>query len=117
MDLLSIVGIIIGFSALLGGNFLEGGSWQSLINGPAALIVVGGTVGAAMLQTPKPSLKRAFLLFKWVFKPPRLQFKTGISRVVSWAMTARKEGLLGLENIAEKEKDHFAKKGLQLLVD
>ncbi len=117
MDILSILGVLIGFAALLGGNSLEGGAWQSLINGPAALIVIGGTLGAAILQTSKPSMKRALSLFSWVFRPPRMQFQTGISRVVMWAKAARKEGLLGLENIAEREKDAFSKKGLQLLVD
>lgn len=117
MDVLSIVGVILGFAALIGGNFLEGGSWQSLVNGPAALIVIGGTLGAAILQTPKASLERALKLFRWIFQPPRMQFKKGIDKVVFWAQAARKEGLLGLENIAEMEKDHFSRKGLQLLVD
>lgn len=117
MDILSIIGVIIGFAALLGGNFLEGGSWMSLVNGPAALIVIGGTFGAAILQTPLSGMKRAGALFSWIFRPPKIQFKSGIKLVVRWAMAARKEGLLGLENIAEKEKDGFAKKGLQLLVD
>lgn len=117
MDILSVIGVLIGVTTLLGGNFLEGGAWQSLVNGPAALIVIGGTIGAAILQTPKPSMKRALSLFTWVFKPPRLQFNKGIKQVSFWAKTARKEGLLGLENIAEREKDHFSKKGLQLLVD
>ena len=117
MDLLSIVGVIVGFTALLGGNFLEGGSWTSLVNGPAAIIVIGGTIGAAVLQTPLVGLKRALSIFKWIFNPPRQRFQSGIKTVVSWAKTARKEGLLGLENISEKEKDRFSKKGLQLLVD
>lgn len=117
MDLLSIAGVIIGFAALLGGNFLEGGAWTSLVNGPAAIIVIGGTVGAAVLQTPSAGLKRALSLFKWVFKPPQEKFDKGIKTVVSWSMAARKEGLLGLENIAEKEKDKFSRKGLRLLVD
>lgn len=117
MDKLSLLGVVIGFAALIGGNFLEGGSWQSLVNGPAALIVIGGTVGAAMLQTPQSCLKRALHLFKWVFRPPYMQFQAGISKVVGWAMAARKEGLLGLENIAESEKDVFSQKGLQMLVD
>lgn len=117
MDMLSLVGVIIGFTALLGGNFLEGGSWQSLANGPAALIVIGGTLGAAILQTPKASLKRALKLFSWVYRPPHMQFKQGIDQVVRWAKSARREGLLGLENIAEKEKDPFSRKGLQMLVD
>ncbi|SMF36619.1 chemotaxis protein MotA [Alteromonadaceae bacterium Bs31] len=117
MDFLSILGVIIGFAALLGGNYIEGGSWASLANGPAALIVLGGTFGAAILQTPMAGLRRAMSLFSWIFKPPRQQFKQGIGRVVGWAKSARKEGLLGLENIAEREKDAFSKKGLQLLVD
>lgn len=117
MDLLSFLGVIIGFAALIGGNFLEGGSWSSLVNGPAAIIVFGGTIGAAMLQTPFSGLKRALALSKWILKPPRQQFQTGIKHVVAWAMAARKEGLLGLENISETEKDRFSRKGLQLLVD
>ena len=115
--MLSFIGIIIGFSALLGGNMLEGGSWSSLVNGPAALIVFGGTIGAAILQTPKRSLERAMSLFPWVFQPPHQQFKDGINTVVSWAQAARKSGLLGLEKVSEKESDEFSKKGLQLLVD
>lgn len=117
MDRLSFLGVIIGFAALLGGNFLEGGSWQSLVNGPAALIVFGGTIGAAILQTPRRNLGRALALFKWIFFPPRREFSQGIDKVVGWAQTARKEGLLGLENVAESEPDNFSKKGLQLLVD
>jgi chemotaxis protein MotA len=36
---------------------------------------------------------------------------------VTWALVARKDGLLGLESTAESERDAFAQKGLQLLVD
>lgn len=117
MDVLSIVGVIIGFAALIGGNFIEGGSIYSLLNGPAALIVIGGTLGAALLQTPKEGLKRALRILPWVFRPPRNQFKEGISQIVAWALAARKEGLLGLEQRADDEPDRFARKGLQLLVD
>lgn len=117
MDILSILGVIIGFAALIGGNFIEGGSIYSLINGPAALIVLGGTFGAAMLQTPKQSLRRALKIFSWVFRPPNHAFDVGVSQVVAWALAARKEGLLGLEHLAESEPDRFARKGLQLLVD
>ena len=117
MDRLSFLGVIIGFGVLLGGNFLGGGSWQSLVNGPAALIVFGGTLGAAILQTPRHSLRRALALSRWIFRPPRREFSHGIDKVVSWAQTARKDGLLGLENVAESESDNFSKKGLQLLVD
>jgi chemotaxis protein MotA len=117
MDILSIIGIVLGFAVIIGGNFIEGGSIHSLLNGAAALIVIGGTLAAAILQTPQQSLTRALLIFKWVFQPPYSPFKEGIMKLVRWANAARKDGLLGLEKIAENEKDLFAKKGLQLLVD
>lgn len=117
IDLLSLIGIVMGFAALLGGNFLEGGSWQSLVNGPAALIVFGGTLGAAILQTPSYCLKRGLYMLRWIINPPRNQFKDSIKKMVRWAIAARKEGLLGLEAMAETEKDSFSKKGLQLLID
>ena len=50
MDILSLIGVVLGFAAIIGGNFLEGGHVNALVNGPAALIVMGGTLGAAALQ-------------------------------------------------------------------
>ncbi|MBV1880640.1 MAG: flagellar motor protein [Pseudomonadales bacterium] len=117
MDLLSIAGVVLGFTAILGGNFLEGGHLSGLYNGPAAVIVLGGTFGAAMLQTPLPVFKRAFHIVPWIFFPPKVDIQSGINKVIGWSLIARKEGLLGLETVAETEEDAFAKKGLQLLVD
>ena len=117
MDILSIVGVILGFAAIIGGNYMEGGSISALINIPAAVVVFGGTMGAALLQTPWDSMRLAMGRLKWIFSPPSLAFNLGIDKIVRWAVAARKEGLLGLESIAESEPDFFARKGLQLLVD
>ncbi|MDD1508435.1 flagellar motor protein [Pseudomonas sp. CNPSo 3701] len=117
MDVLSLIGVILAFVAILGGNFLEGGHASALLNGPAALIVIGGTLGAALLQTPVAVFKRAVSILRWIFVPPRIDLAGGIDRVVNWSMTARKEGLLGLEAVADGESDPYARKGLQLLVD
>lgn len=117
MDILSILGIIVAFAALLGGNFLEGGSWQSLINVPAALIVFGGTIGAAMLQTPIKTLQHSLKLLTWVFNPPPVNFPHYIQKISEWATVSRRSGLLGLEKLALKENDIFSKKALELLID
>ncbi|TWD99256.1 chemotaxis protein MotA [Pseudomonas sp. AG1028] len=117
MDVLSLIGFILAFVAILGGNFLEGGHASALLNGPAALIVIGGTLGAALLQTPVAVFKRAVSILRWIFVPPKIDLAGGIDRVVNWSMTARKEGLLGLEAVADGEPDPYARKGLQLLVD
>ena len=117
MDVLSLIGVILAFVAILGGNYLEGGHVGALLNGPAALIVIGGTLGAAFLQAPLNVLKRSGVVVRWIIIPPAIDLAGGIARVVGWSMTARKEGLLGLEPLADIEPDNYARKGLQLLVD
>lgn len=117
MDILSIIGLLLAVVAIVGGNYLEGGHIGALINGPAALIVVGGTLGAVFIQTPLAVFKRSLAIFGWVFSSPRIALHEGIGKVVNWSDIARKEGLLGLEPLAEMETDLFARKGLQLLAD
>lgn len=117
MDVLSLIGLIMAFVAIIGGNYLEGGHLGALANGPAALIVLGGTIGAALLQSPMSAFKRAMQILAWIFFPPRVDLAGGIDRVVNWSLTARKEGLLGLEGVADAEPDAYSRKGLQLLVD
>ena len=117
MDLLSILGVIIGFTAIIGGNFLEGGQWQTLVNLPAALIVIGGTLGAVALQTPRSVFVLALIRARWIVTPPLADFGGNLRKIVSWSQVARREGLLGLEKLLSKESNGFAKKGLELLVD
>lgn len=117
MDIVSLLGILIAFVTLLGGNLLEGGTWQSLINLPAALIVFGGTLGAALLQTPIKTLNRSVQMSRWVFYPPKVKFSQHVNIVSQWAGKARKGGLLALEKISDKEHDAFSKKALNLLID
>jgi chemotaxis protein MotA len=117
VDVLAIVGVCVAFLAIIGGNFLEGGQLSALLNTPAGIIVLGGTLGAVILQTPKSRLIDAARMVRWVWLPPVLVVNDGIKKMLSWSTTARKEGLLGLENAAEREKDPFARKGLELLID
>lgn len=117
MDVLSLIGLILAFVAIIGGNFLEGGHLGALLNGPAALIVLGGTLGASLLQSPMNAFMRAMKIIHWIIFPPRIDLPGGVDRVIGWSMTARKEGLLGLETVADAEPDGYSRKGLQLLVD
>jgi len=117
MDILSVTGIFVGIGALLLGNFLDGGEFSSLVNGPALIIVFGGTLGAALLQFPPMVFIRSIKISLWILMPAKLNLKAQIDKIVGWSMLARKEGLLGLENEMGKEDDPFIQKGLQLLVD
>ncbi len=117
MDMLSMVGILLALVAILGGNVLEGGHMSSLVQLTAFVIVAGGTLGAVMVQTPMATFVRSMKIAVWVFVPVKLQPQEAAEKIVNWSNIARREGLLGLEAIAEEEPDPFARKGLQLLVD
>jgi len=117
MGILSILGILLGFMAILGGNFLEGGELSALINLPALVIVLGGTLGAIFLHFPPTIIFHSLKVLVLIFNPRDFLLNEQIEKVVRWSALARKEGLLGLESIVDREADPFSKKGLQLLVD
>ncbi|MCG6866354.1 MAG: flagellar motor protein [Thiogranum sp.] len=117
MDILSMIGILLAMVAILGGNLLEGGHTSSLVQLTAFIIVGGGTLGAVMVQTPIRTFVRSIRIAVWVFVPVKLRPEEVAEKIVNWSNIARREGLLGLEAIAEEEQDLFARKGLQLLVD
>ncbi|MEJ2344750.1 MAG: flagellar motor protein [Gammaproteobacteria bacterium] len=117
MDILTIVGVVVAIGAIIGGNMLEGGHVESLMQLTAFIIVLGGTLGAILVQTPMSVFFRALRILLWLVFPPKLKAQEAIEKIVSWSNIARKEGLLGLESITETEEDAFARKGLQLLVD
>lgn len=117
MDYLSFIGVAIAFAAILGGNWLEGGHLEMLANGPAMIIVLGGTIGAVLLQTPMQLFLRSMRMLGMVFVPPRFVLHDTVAKLVDWSRVARKDGLLGLEAVVQNETDLFVRKGMQLLVD
>ena len=117
MDTLSIVGVALALGAILGGQWLEGGALGSLLQVAAFLIVVGGTLGAVMLQSPLATFLQGMRLSRWVFTPPVIDHDGAIQSIVRWADAARKEGVLSLENQVETVSDDFTRNGLQMLVD
>lgn len=117
MDILSILGLLIGFGAIIVGQYLEGGHLDTILNAVALLIVLGGTLGAVMLQTPMNTFLRAIKMTAWIFKPPQHAPKQLLTKILNWNQVARREGLLKLEVLAQKETDIFTRKGLQLIAD
>lgn len=117
MDLMTIIGIIVGLVAILGGNLMEGGHTDSLMIFTAFFIVFGGTLGAVMVQTPMRIFMLSLKRLRWMVLPPKNDNKAMIDKIVGWSQLARKEGLLSLQAVAEEEQDAFSKNGLQMLAD
>jgi chemotaxis protein MotA len=117
MDILTLLGLLIGIGGILAGNALEGGHLSSILQLTAFLIVVGGTTGAILVHTPLDTFLYALKSVVKVFVPPKRDGRGTIEKIVNWSQIARKEGLLGLEPLVEAESDPYTRKALQLLVD
>ena len=117
MDRISPIGILLGLAALLGGQALEGGHLASLLQVTAFVIVIGGTLGAVMLQSSPAVFMAGVRLLPWVFKPPEIDFREMLNRIIQWSNTARRGGLLALESAIDAQSEAYTRKGLQLLVD
>jgi chemotaxis protein MotA len=117
MDKLSVFGLLIAFSGILGGQMLEGGSAMVLLQLAAFLIVVGGTLGAVMLQNPWQVFITGIKMARWAFITPKIDLQGLVYQLTAWSSLARREGVLMLEGQIKTIKDPFVAKGLQLLVD
>ncbi len=117
MDKLSLFGLLVAFSGIIGGQWIEGGSISVLLQVAAFLIVFGGTVGAVMLHHPFNVFMTGLKMGGWVFVTPVIDAEKLSRQITTWAGIARKDGILALEPQLRGVDDPFVRKGLQLLVD
>jgi chemotaxis protein MotA len=119
MNKASILGILVGILAILGGNALEGGSAGSILQGSAALIVFGGTLGATILSFSGKDIMLAGKMMKSVFfENKMLPDETSIiSDMVSYASKARKNGILSLDKEIARLEYGFFRRAIRLAID
>jgi chemotaxis protein MotA len=116
-DLGSLAGLIVALAGILGGLIMEGGKLKDVAQVTAALIVLGGTMGAVLVATPLPVLKGAIRRFSGVIRDTAPANEELIEEMIGYATKARKNGLVSLEQESETIADPFLKKALTLAVD
>lgn len=119
MDIASLAGMLLGVVMFLFGVFSSGGA-SGLLNMfdlPSIIITLGGSISGTLasnkLQDFIAGLKSITLTFKEVPQDPAAV----IRNIIDLSNTARKEGLLALEEAANGIEDEFLKKGIMLVVD
>src|SRR6185503_8628328 len=117
MDLASLIGSILGMSAVVGGQLLEGGHMGQIMQGTAALIVVGGTMGAMLVAFPTQDIKKAFGLIPLIYKNVDLDVRPTIDEIIRIATIARKEGVLAVEGQRESIENPLFKKTIKYVID
>lgn len=117
LDKSSVAGLVIALAGIVGGFLIEGGKTEQMVGLSAALIVFGGSAGAVMVANPLPVIASALRRLKDVLYETNSDSAEMIEQVVNYAVMARKNGLVSLENEAMSAKDPFLRKSLLLAVD
>jgi len=116
MDIATVLGVISAFGLVCIAIFMGGGI-QLFINIPALMIVVGGTLGATMINYPIKDVFGVFNVVKKALFAKNISVTELIKRFVTFGHKSRKEGILALEGEIKEVKDEFLKKGVQLAID
>lgn len=119
MDIATVIGLIVGFCAMVGVLFV-GESQVSVMEfvDPAAIMMVfGGAVAVCMVGFPIKHALSTFSVIKKCFLNKGENLNELIEQLVSLAETARKDGLLALENKTRDIQNPFVVLGIQLSVD
>ncbi|MCM2281563.1 MAG: flagellar motor protein [Bdellovibrionaceae bacterium] len=118
MDMITLLGLLVGVGGIIGGMLFEGGHLSSIMQGTAAVIVFGGTAGAVLISTTREDLKTGLRLFKWAFSEPNND-ESGklVAEIIDAAQTARKESILALEKKINSFSHPFMQNVFRLVID
>lgn len=116
MDLGTIVGLFL-ICALLFGSMALGVGVQAYIDIPSLLITGGGSIAALLVAFKLEQIKNMVKYLGVAFKPNKYDIPVLIKTVVEYAIKARRDGILSLEQNVNQEENDFLRKGLSMAVD
>jgi chemotaxis protein MotA len=111
------IGIIIACVGVAAGATMEGTNVMVVLNIPAILIVLVGTLGTTIAACGLPAHMKLPVLYKKAIMPDDLDLVGRVKALVGYAEQARRDGLLALDEAVKGIDDPFMRKGIQLVVD
>ncbi len=116
MDLGTVIGLVL-ILGLLFSAMAMGVGIGAYIDIPSVLIVFGGSIGALLISFKMETMKNFVKIFMIAVKPPQEDRIDLIKKLVEFATSARRDGILSLEAAANAEPNEFLRKGLSMAVD
>jgi chemotaxis protein MotA len=117
IDKSTVVGVLLAVSGVVAGLLLDGGTLHQIIQPTAALIVVGGTLGAVMIQFPWMTVSAAMRELRHAVVDPKPLSVELVEELVACCLQARRQGMLALESYLNSIEDPFFRKGLMMAID
>lgn len=112
----TLIGVLIGVACTVISIFL-GGSLMQFWDVPSVFVVLGGVIGSTIASYTVEELKGMLRGFKVAYGKSKVDIQGSIDLILQLANTARREGLLALENATDSIDNRFLKKGIMLIVD
>jgi chemotaxis protein MotA len=116
VDIATLLGIISAFG-LVGVAIVTQGNISVFLNLPSALIVLGGTFGATLVNYPLRDIIRTLKVVRNAFFYKEASLLDLIPEMVRFSRVARKDGLLALERVAESIPDQFLFECMRMVID
>jgi len=117
MDISIVGGVVLALACILFGQWLEGGHAASLVQATAAIIVIGGTIGAVIVAFPPATVLAGLKMAAAANKKLRDDTADISARLVDLATTARRDGVLALEQKIGELTDPFMQRAVRFVVD
>ncbi|KVL00655.1 flagellar motor protein [Burkholderia territorii] len=117
MDLLTLAGVLLGGAAIVFGFALEGGHFSMLFQFEALVIVLGGTLGAVMIQNTWARFFDAVKQLRLAFVRAQEVDRKHLTDLLEWGDRAKLDGLLAFESMDVSGIHPFARRGLELLAN
>ncbi|HEX4053217.1 MAG TPA: MotA/TolQ/ExbB proton channel family protein [Tepidisphaeraceae bacterium] len=118
MDLATVIGLVLAWLAVLWSMFhASEGAMGAYFKPNEILLVLGGSVGAAMVSMPMHAVAGVLAYLKKIVLNKETHIEHVIKEMVQYAETARRDGVLALESVAREAPDPFLRRGLQLTID
>ena len=114
MEITTVVGSIGAVLSLLVGI---GEKASSFYGTDSLIVVVGGTLATTLIAHPLREVVNLFSVYAKAFSLRASRPTKVIARIVGLSETARREGILALENEVSSKDDTFLAQGVRLAVD
>ena len=116
MDLATLLGILVA-SGLVVSSIVMGGSGAWFISYPSMMIVIGGTMGATLINYPLSEVISVFKVTKNAFRHRSYSPISLVPRMVEFAKKARREGILSFEAQLKEIDDPFMRRCMNMAID
>jgi chemotaxis protein MotA len=116
VDFATIIGILGGFGLVIIAMATGGGlAW--FVDGPSAMIVLGGTFGAVLINYTIADILGVIKVAKNAFTEKKQEAGDIINMLVEMSRLSRRDGIMSLQKMIGKRKDPFMIKAVNLVMD